>query len=301
MKSPALTSCIDSGIDPLIRMINLFAVATTLIVACAGCQSDPYCQQAIATLRAEKIQLENEYYSLKSQYEADMRRCGQPLPADFYPNYGSGPLNEGIISPLHNNRAEPVPAGASSSGELPDPNELSSHIRSVEVHQLPTVANETARILVRPLDRSGAIIPIEGDLKIRLFDPATRTTVSEYEFDRRDVAGWVSDQPGKQPGLHVGLPENGQRVTADRLECDLQFRTSDNRILKQKTELMLTSVPATSRQPVPARRSSQPRSEPAPIMPEAIDGVEIEIGDEINFDSVQGSGSPPPPGWQPDR
>ena len=286
------------------------AILGPAIFLFAGCQSDPYCQNAIANLRAEKIQLENQYYELKAQYESDMARLGQPVPT-MAPSATPGWIEGEAIYPQEDLSGLPIVPGTNIS----DPGVLSSRrtirstvgssdeemarfVQSVEVNQLSPQANETVRLLVRPLDDQGAILPIAGDIKIRMYDPASGVTVFENEFSADAVRGWINDQPGLQPGIHVSLKQNERLTQGDRLICDLQYRTADNRILKRSTGIVFGEAVSVT----PTRSEMGAQNASAPVMPEeSLDEVNIEFGDELNFDSLGNEPSKKRPTWSPDR
>lgn len=255
--------------------------------------------------------MENEYYALKSLYEADMVRLGQPVPG--YSTPVSPIINDGEII----YEGPGVSNGSTYGGGIvmdsnarraKSPVELAGHIRSIEINQLAAQENETARLLVRPLDDQGAILPVSGDIKLRLYEPASGKTIFENEYSSSQVSGWISDQPGQQPGIHVSVPMGNKPGLSDRLVCDLQYRTADNRILKQSMELVfadqaaLQSKTASRAQPTLAPVQPRTRNASAPLQPEGIDGtLEIQIGDELNFESLDDAGSGTPPQWRPDR
>ena len=283
-------------------VLILVFVSAAWVSVFAGCKSDPYCQTAIANLRAEKIQMENQYYELKARYESDVVNLGQPT-STFSQSLTHGFIEGDII---YNGVVSSNTGGYSravvSESYTPTTNSspdvaMSIYIQSVEVNQLAARTNETTRLLIRPLDDQGAIMPVSGGLKIRLYEPGSGNTLFDSEFSASQVSQWVNDRPGGQAGIHVPIPLGNRPTLSDRLICDVQFRTADNRILKQSTELVFAgsagmSTAAPNR--TPAQNASQP------MLPEGLDeSVNIEFGDELNFDSIDQSGSDPQ--WGPDR
>jgi hypothetical protein len=284
------------------------AILLAAVILFAGCNSDPYCQNAIANLRAEKIQMENQYYELKARYESDMARLGQPLPAPASPvipglmegeiiyeqgSSGIPPITSGTIVRQAPRLARPTANAAPAA-------DMARYIRSIEVVQLPPRGEETVRLLLRPLDDEDAILPMGGDVKMRLYNPVSGTTVFESEFPRETIEGWINDQPGQQPGIHISLLQEYDQQDAGGLICDLQFRTADNRILKHRTPVRLGPQDGeVAGRPVPAAAPAAKKVS-TPIMPEdSLDSLNIEIGEELNFDSLEKNGSRP--GWRPDR
>lgn len=283
---------------------------TTAIVLLAlasvstGCRSvDPYCQNAIANLRAEKIQLENEYYALKSRYESDMARLGEPV-TDW-----STPVTPTIMDgEIIYQDSYPENIDGFEGTALPSNATMAGHIRSIEINQLSTGSNEMARLLVRPLDDQGAVLPVAGDLKIRLYDPELGSTLFEAQYDAQLVDTWINDRSDQQPGIYISIPQDRRPSLSTRVICDLQYRTADNRLLKGSTELVFagasaavrTPVTRTSRNPAP---SNPMRNASRPLQPDDIDGqLVIEIGEELNFDSLdEDSSDGGRPGWSPDR
>ena len=278
-------------------------IAISIVVAglFSGCQSDRGCQQAIANLRAENIQLENQYYELKAMYESDMTRMGQPAPsqapangnaqsvlgmnqwpgAPYYPqSRGIGPA---MISPRM--------TGGMASG--PSNAEMARFIQSVEVVQLPPQGSETLRLLLRPLDEQGAILPLAGDIRLRMYEPGSGITVFENQFPNETVAGWINDQAGMQPGIHVALQQDQKITNSDRLICDVQYRTADNRILKQSLNMRFNNASAVQTSPTFNTK--------APMSPEPglENDINIEFGNELNFDTLDNSSSSS--SWGPDR
>ena len=288
----------------------------TIVVLLTGCQSDPYCQKAIANLRAEKIQLENQFYSLKSRYESDMRRLGQPI-EDFspglMPEYIEGEIiDDGIVYSRANGAlldrviaesGEPTPVRAARPAptirQPSRPEDVAGYIQRIEVNQLQARGDDLARLLVRPLDDRGDIIPLAGDIRIRLVDPRSRSTIYENEFSESQVSQWIRDQAGQQPGIHLDIPALDSPSLSDTLTCDIQFRTADNRILKKRSTLVFAA--GNSNGAITSRSPQQPaRTASTPLQPDDLGGqIRIEIGDELNFDSLESGNSPPD--WQPDR
>ena len=202
----------------------------------------------------EKIQMENQYYELKAMYEADMARQGRrPIVApSVAPGNMNGPViyEQGSIQPgdtpgLISNSPGLAPNFASQSMST-NSAEMASYIHSVEVVQLPAISNETLRLLVRPLDDQGAILPLAGDIKIRMYDPVSGVTLFEDQFASDTVVGWINDQPGLQPGIHIALLQDYSRGESDLLVCDLQYRTADNRVLKQSSNVTFQLGSSTS-------------------------------------------------------
>ncbi len=367
------------------RLLPISIVGLAVLAsAFSGCRSvDPYCQAAIANLRAEKIQLENEFYALKSMYESDMAREGKTpsyvgsystpvnptvmggeviYGTEYYPDAGiqyapswngqiiDQPAAQPILQAPVLQQPQPAvqptvpsldqPSSGSgtrtpslSNQSVSDPAaRLSRFIREIEIDQLAAERNEATRLLIRPLDKDGAILPIPGDVRLRLYNPTQGTTVFEQQFSAAQVKGWVIDQPGQQPGIHVSVPRSAVGGSLDSgVICDLQFLTADNRLLKQSTELLFADTVASNAgrrsisrpasrpasQPIsrptnrntfsnssarsqatlqPPRRSQQPA-----LLPDSIDGaLEIEIGQELNFDSLPQE-PVARPRWSPDR
>jgi len=370
-----LNQDVSRGINSVSRS-SLISIGWIAVLTCllAGCRTtDPYCQTAIANLRAEKIQLENEYYALKSLYESDMARVGQPVNVPglatpvvptisdgeiIYEGGGYPPSSPEILPPpigTPNTSPQNTPSDLSAPGQAPtlsnrlgpgtgaglqanrrlsgssvgsaSMTNLASFIRNVEVNQLPAGERETTRLLVRPLDQQGAILPLTGAIKLRIYDANTGRTVYQNEFSSNQVSQWVSDQPGEQPGIHLSIPAASAPSLGQQLICDLQYRTADNRVLKKSTELVFAQA-ALPQQPAfgssrgvvrsnattTAPSGGQPLQRPGgrgtgatnastsrPFQPESIGGdLEIEIGEELNFDTLP-SEDVGRPKWRPDR
>lgn len=285
-----------SAIAVMIAMASLFS----------GCQSDPYCQNAIANLRAENIQLENQYYELKAMYESDMARLGQPArgtaPA-YAPTMNNAQIFYGFDEWVDNHYPAPSqryvqpvvsPRMTGLAANSPANAEMARFIQAIEADQLPPQGNETVRLLLRPLDEQGAILPLAGDIRIRMYDPSNGTTVFEDQFSKQTVAGWINDQQGRQPGIHVALQQAQQLPNGNRLICDVQYRTADNRILKQSVNLAfgnaLTGGP---------RNLNVNTTKPFQPEPGLENDVQIEFGNELNFESLDSV--PMSSQWSPDR
>lgn len=312
-------------------------VPVLILFAVAGCRSnDPYCQQAIANLRAEKIQLENEYYALRSEFES---KTGQTAPTYGFPVYSTQVVGAGIpvgppivngqiiydqpiipqqVPTFPNNQLSTPPIGTpesilpdqpsldstldqgADSSRSWDPNSFSRYITGVEVNQLPAGRRELTRLLIRPLDKTGAILPVSGDIKVRLVDQQLGSTIFEREYSRQQIANMIVDNPNRLPGIHLPVGADSPALSGP-VRCDLQYLTGDQRILRQSINLV-TAQPANS-QTVDRARLSRPRLQNAssPILPDNLpDGLQIEIGEELNFDSLEDS-IPERPVWRPNR
>ncbi len=126
--------------------IRLRLIAAAAFLVFAGCNADPGSRREIALLRAELVDLENEYYSLKSRCKADgsqtessafcddsgtVNHSGETWPAEHYPvgSYPSGGFG-GSLDP--GNSTNPViqtmPAGqapaTNPTGGTPVPEEI---------------------------------------------------------------------------------------------------------------------------------------------------------------------------------
>ena len=282
------------------------AVMIALASLLAGCQSDPYCQQAIANLRAENIQLENQYYELKAMYESDMARLGQPAGATapaYAPTMNNAQILYGFDQWVDNHYPAPTqryvqpvlsPRMSGAAVNSPANVEMAGFIRAIEANQLPPQGSETVRILLRPLDEQGAILPLPGDIRIRMYDPTNGTTVFEDQFSKETVAGWINDQQGQQPGIHVALQQGRQITNGNRLICDVQYRTADNRILKQSVNLAFGKA-------FPPNPRNLNVNATIPFQPEPglENDVQIEFGNELNFESLESDRSSSD--WSPDR
>lgn len=284
-------------------------VLLLLVVALAGCKSDPYCQQAIANLRSEKIQLENQYYALKNQYESDMQRLGQPIPGstrsttpepfidEYIPESGSD-VSAIQHLPLMNRQV------TGNGLKEPSTADVSQFIQSIEVSQIPAASGESVRLLIRPLDDQGDVIPVAGDLKVTLVDSLSGTSVASYQFDRNQVENLVEDRNGQDAGIHLGLPHLASSPQSPTLICQLQYRTSAQRVMSSQTPVVLANGDGTMRsiQSTPMRTVSRPGvSEISDTPP--LNDVMVEIGDELNLDSLEGgpSSGVARPAWTPGR
>ena len=298
------------------------AIFVSLIAASAvltGCRSnDPYCQTAIANLRAEKIQLENEYYALKSKYELETGQVSgidsgfntptMPTISDGEIIYDSGYSDAGISTGNSGLVNSGVPTMAAEVSNSP-----ASWIRSIDVNQLAAGKDEMTRLLVRPLDIQGAIMPVAGAIKLRLYNPDSGQQVYENEYSVGQVSAWVYDQPGQgpQPGIHLSIPGQGITQINNRLICELQYRTADNRILKQRLNLEFNtgsmsvtgfrSQPAGQARPLNRGRGTTRNAVSTGIPEQPLEGLDIEIGSELDFDSLGEEESGSRPAWSPDR
>ncbi|MCP4080173.1 MAG: hypothetical protein GY743_07985 [Planctomycetaceae bacterium] len=291
----------------IVRLSLLMTIAISIVVTglFSGCRSDPYCQTAIANLRAENIQLENQYYELKAMYESDMMRMGQPASQTAprqVPGNGSAQSVLGMSNwsgvPYYPQSRAVVPAtisprmtGGMASG--PSNAEMARFIQSVEVVQLQPQGSETVRLLLRPLDEQGAILPLAGDIRLRMYEPGSGITVFESQFPNQTVAGWINDQAGMQPGIHVALQQDQKITNSDRLICDVQYRTADNRILKQSLNMRFDNM-------APAQPSRNYNVK-APMLPEPglENDIDIQFGNELNFETLDNAASSS--SWSPDR
>jgi hypothetical protein len=296
---------------PVIILV-LFPAAIT------GCRSDPYCQQAISNLRSEKIQLENQYFALKNQYESDMRRLGEPPPATPAPAIPASPVlpsGDGVIEesvpPLGSNFPSapgqpPVNRGIIGNGlRAAKGGDVSRYIQSVEVNQMPGRPGSGTRLLVRPLDERGEVIPVAGDLHVVLVDAGTGTAVASYQFDRSQVENLVEDRANAVPGIHLGLPQLASPSAGQQLICQLQYRTATNNVLSAQTGLVAGGGenPAITVSSKNTPRKTSPAGMAAISDTPQIADVFVEIGDEMNLDSLpSASGSGPSrPVWSPGR
>ncbi len=283
------------------RAIALLAMA---LLSLAGCNSDPACQQAISNLRAEKIQLENQYYELKSRREADAHRLGQPdstySPADPTPEL----MFEGPIG--SDNPSQPTLAipnrNSPNSADGVDP---SRFIRQIEISQLPADRSGELKLLVRPLDKDGFVIPVPGDLRIELFALSGEESLARHEFQSDRVASMVEYREEHFAGIHVALPVPAQaQAGAESLQCRVHFRGSDQRVQRQQAELALSASSNRSVRSVPNRVPTSPSSA-SPELEELdvpdVDGVRVEIGDESNLQSLPINGQEPPMGPEPEK
>ncbi len=183
--------------------------------------------------------------------------------------------------------------------------ELARYIQDVEISQLPENVNEFARLLIRPLDDQGDVIPMAGDVTIELIDPATNMLLANYHYSRPQIAGMMELRSDQYPGIHLGLPPLAQAGgSAGSIVCRLQFRTADNRMISQQAPLTAAgnaAIPTRSTgSSVPARQASTPVSD----TPQLTDVI-VEIGDETNFDMLDSGtrdgGESSRPAWSPDR
>ncbi len=283
-------------------------ICLTAAVFAAGCNSDPYCQQAISNLRAEKIQLENQYYSLKSQYEAEMRRAGRPIseagmaPSDFGPVIENVPALPGessqgtpdpvIIEPT----LDPGPVG--NGVKSPDPNDSSSYIRSIEVSELAGSGGKPGRLLIQPLDDQGAVIPVEGDLKIELLDANTRAPLANHQYTRQQVRSMVEEDPTRIAGIHVNLPSLNGSESANVL-ARVRYRNPDGRVFSAETRLSSGSPGSAGYGLAGTRRPGLLEQSDVP----PIEGIQIDYGDETSLTSPDNlnSSAPSRPKWGPGR
>jgi hypothetical protein len=293
------------------RSAHLISAGLSLsaIILAMGCNSDPYCQQAISNLRSEKIQLENQYFSLKSRYEADMRRLGQPIPETATAGSGFGqlledvqgiPVDQGnesqtptIIEPTL--ETDPVGDGLKPTTDAGD---SSSYIRSIEVSEFASAGGRPPRLLIRPLDDQGAVIPVAADLRISLLDASTGTAVANQQFSRQQVQSMVEDDPSRIAGIHVNLPSlNG--ANANNLLAKVQFRNLDGRVFSAETRL--SGVPGSNASNGMAGSGSGRNAEQSDVPP--IDGLEIEFGDETSLTTPEtgNTSTPSRPKWGPGR
>ncbi len=281
-----------------------------LMLVITGCRNDPYYQQSINNLRAEKIQLENQYYLLKNQYESDMRRLGQPVMIGgptALPGPGGSTAMGGNLAWAGDGSGMPLIEGSSlASGFanfISDQDlEVARYIQDIEVSQLPGSFDESARLLIRPLDDQGDVIPLAGDLKIELVDSSTNRVLANYQYDQQQVAGMIEQRPDQYPGIHLGLPRLGQSASSGQMTCRLQFRTADQRVITRQTEL--SSAGGMAAAGIPAIQNGMTRQVSTPMSDTpGINDVMVEIGDESNFDSLDDGANPgfARPVWTPDR
>ena len=280
-----------------------------LVVALTGCKSDPYCQQAIANLRTEKIQLENQYYSLKNQYESDMQRLGQPVPGSTHSSTPERFIDEYIPesgADISTNQHLPLMNRQITGNGLKEPTiaDVSQFIQSIEVSQLPAASGASVRLLIRPLDDRGDVIPVAGDLKVTLVDSVSGASVASYQYDRNQVESLVEDRNGQDPGIHLSLPHLASSPQSPNLICQLQYRTSAQRVMSSQTPVMLATGGGSFRsiQSAPMRTVSRPGVAEISDTP-PLNDVMVEIGDELNLDSLEGSPSSgvARPAWTPGR
>ena len=305
-----------------------------VIILAAGCNSDPYCQTAIANLRAERIQLENQYYSLKSQYEADMRRLGQPTPSLPAP-LGSPParvpsselesIQPEIVEPAFPESTsrptlDPYPAAGNSM--LPMQTDvvgqslrngaqrsLASYVVGIETLQRPPRSGELGRLVIRPLDERGDIIPVEGTLTLDIADPQTGRVLARRGLDPKETLAVLSDGSNGEPGIHVGIPEGIADSQGLNATCRIEFRTTDGRLFHDA--LTLSASPETASgasrsvmqnaslgTPGQGRVSGSELEFPEFSDSPPLDDVTIVIGDETPPEQAgQSSG----PAWSPER
>ena len=296
------------------KPVGLILIGSVLLAA--GCNRDPGCQRTIGLLRAEKLELEDEYFLLKSKYEQALAQLQAqevaPAPADpdiIYENDSDldDLLKEPTIiidEPTGSAVRKPIAPTARNHPRVRTPTlagltdvELARYIQSIDVSQLSNLeSNRDLQILVRPIDENGEIIPITGGLKIELTDVSTgsRSRIASWQYSSQDVARWVNDTPGGQPGIHVRLPLKNRRPDGDRLVLDVQYRTTDNRNIVFQKELAASS-------------SGQYRLDPDI---DNVDGLLVEIDNETNFESIESTddagqastrSSRQLPRWKPNR
>lgn len=304
------------------RTIIIVLLASGL-VSSLGCQASPRYQAALNNLRAEKIQLENQYYWLKNQYESDMRRLGQPVDCGPAPGVVSGqysgmgggypdgmiinepglPVGEWSSPPARQPVMTPGIDSAGIHSVIPaDPDQdadMARYIADVDVNQIPGQGGESARLLIRPLDEQGAVIPMTGALSVELFDAASGRMLANFKYDQIQVSGMV--RPADQfPGIHLGLPGLSSAPSSGQVNCRLQFRTLDNRVLQRETVLIMGGIPSSAggsaSNPIPARQASSQLSDTP-----GLDDIFVEIGPETTFGGPADSGQAPRPRWSPDR
>ncbi len=250
-------------------------------------------------LRAEKLELEDEYFLLKSRYDtavAQLAHRGVPAPAATGPaiipaqppiqnDSGFESLDDEIIIEAPEVRSSPGHGDLPSSDVVDDP-ELAQYIESVEVDQLASANSSNGlKLLIRPLDGQGAVIPMAGDLVVRVLEQSKnrrQQLVKTWTFRRNRVASWIQDQPNQLPGIHLNLPWNEQARRDGKLLLDLKFRTADNRLISRQSEIV-TEGPAEA---------------------EEFHSVVVELGDEtatVSRDVENASAGRPRPRWQPTR
>ena len=243
-------------------MQQLILVAACLAVLLGGCRGgDPRCQRTIGMLRAEKLELENEYYRLKSEYDRAMAQLGpsglgQPYTApgviyestdDSIDSFDETSLDDLYIDEPEIIEGKPVdPAQQNdSTGNIQTPAEgeglLARFIQSLEVNQLQQAnLRNGIQLLVRPLDERGDIIPIPGEMKVRVFERVanTRQAIGQWVLNRDRVAAMTTDHQDQQPGIHLNLPWRPDFEKGKRLFLDLQYRTDDRRLIRRQLPLL---------------------------------------------------------------
>jgi hypothetical protein len=141
-------------------------------------------------------------------------------------------------------------------------------------------------------------------LKVALVDSVSGASVASYQYDRNQVESLVEDRNGQEPGIHLSLPQLTSSPQSPNLICQLQYRTSTQRVMSSQTPVTLASSagPVRSIQSTPVRIVSRPGvSEISDTPP--LNDVVVEIGDELNLDSLESSpsGGVARPSWTPGR
>ena len=146
------------------------------------------------------------------------------------------------------------------------------------------------------------------------------TVVCKLPSSKNTATRWLQNGlrigPGQAIGIHLPI-QSSRSLPTGKLLCDIQYRTSDNRILKERANLWISdgsqssggvirsvTQPAPSAQPRTTRPAQPARntSSPTVLSEDDMQGeIDIQIGDELNFDSLNESGEVQPPTWSPDR
>ncbi len=226
------------------------------LLSLAGCYSNPAYQREIAILRGEIIDLEDKYYSIKSQYESAQIEIqslrGNPPNAQGngnseeifgQPRNGNEPLpnqedNDPIIEDGEGGDGENDMGGNDGyltgpenrnfeSASIPQKSDPAAWVRDIQIdRELSRAQNFDGKagddgilLVVQPVDDAGNVIPVAGKIKVSIIDKhekGERQRIGFYELLEQDVQPIIETSEALGAGIHLRLNWN-RHVPRNRL------------------------------------------------------------------------------------
>jgi hypothetical protein len=196
-------------------------------------------------------ELESEYLSAMSELERyrnrpNLSRPSEPglretpdrtVPQIQQPDFSFDDIGSGIqqpdfqtsrssdLTPQNNNWQPGHEAGGSHVNRQTAYLSASSQVVAIEVEPTSIRSYDTngeqgddeIEMLIQPLDSDGGVLPVPGEIHLRLFDPQLSENVGHWNFRKDETSKWVQDGANIPPGLLLKVSFAQAAPSSERL------------------------------------------------------------------------------------
>ncbi len=258
-------------------------IVILLSLICSGCRVNPRAEREIALLRAEILDLEDQYYMIKSQRDSAVSRlheCGISYDPQGFPVEGlpGNPIGSGtnviyenapgvFDRPTLKIEDQDPPKKPATSRQTPPSS--ASYARTTRQRTATGDANSVSKVMVnrrlsggqdldgitgdegislmiQPLDDSGAVQKAAGQVVVRIDEDlgaATARQIGLWEFTSDEIESFFVKDDYPEQGILLHLPWNAELPENRRIRVTVLFITPNRKNLETSIEFNIVPPP----------------------------------------------------------